>query len=79
MGSKRQTTMAKMARERAVKEKREKKREKKAAAAEARALAAQGIFPEQEPGEEGELLSGEQPAEGELPPENAEDPEAFQK
>ena len=37
MSAKRQTTMAKLARERAVKEKREKKREKKAAAAAAKA------------------------------------------
>jgi hypothetical protein len=39
MSAKRQTTMAKLARERAVKEKREKKREKKAAAAAAKAAA----------------------------------------
>jgi hypothetical protein len=50
MSAKRQTTMAKLARERAVKEKREKKREKKAAAAAAKAA---GLAPpwEQEAGQ----------------------------
>ncbi len=45
MSSKRQTTFAKMTRERAVQEKRERKREKKRAAAEAKALAASGEAP----------------------------------
>jgi hypothetical protein len=50
MSSKRQTTMAKFARERAVKEKREKKREKKEAKAAAKAAGL--AFPgETEPGE----------------------------
>ena len=44
--SKKQTTMAKMARERKVQERREKKREKKQAARDAKA--AEGILPEQE-------------------------------
>jgi hypothetical protein len=52
MSSKRQTTMAKFARERAVKEKRERKREKKAAAAAAKAA---GLpFPEEAPAERNE-------------------------
>ena len=46
MSSKRQTTMAKMTRERAVKEKRERKREKKQAAALERAKAAEAPSPE---------------------------------
>ncbi|HEX9416204.1 MAG TPA: hypothetical protein VF895_05805 [Gaiellaceae bacterium] len=55
-----------MARERAVKEKREKKREKKQAAAEARAREAEGIFPEQDSTETDEL-----------PPKSADDAAAF--
>jgi hypothetical protein len=43
--SKRQTTMAKLARERAVQEKRERKQAKKRAAAEAKAAAAAGETP----------------------------------
>jgi hypothetical protein len=46
MGSKRQQTMAKMTRERTVKERRERKLEKKqAAAAERHAKAAEGTLP----------------------------------
>lgn len=66
MGSKRQTTMAKMARERAVREKRERKREKKQAAAEARARAAEGISPAQGSEEQDEP-----------PPRTVDDAEAF--
>ena len=47
MSSKRQTTMAKLARERAVKAKRELKREKKQAASLERAKAAEAPPPEQ--------------------------------
>jgi hypothetical protein len=46
MRSKRQTTMAKLNRERSVKEKREKKREKKEARAAERARIAAGLPPE---------------------------------
>ncbi|MBA2616386.1 MAG: hypothetical protein H0U90_11540 [Actinobacteria bacterium] len=56
--SKRQTTMAKLTRERKVQEKRELKREKKLAAAEAKAAAAAGELPESE--EEIEVLPNEQ-------------------
>ena len=48
MRSKRQTTMAKLNRERSVKEKREKKREKKEARAEEKARIAAGLPPEGE-------------------------------
>ncbi len=60
MGSKRQTTMAKMARERAVREKREKKREKKQAAALELAKAAEMPPPED---------TGDDP--NELPPDDS--------
>jgi hypothetical protein len=55
MSSKRQTTMAKFARERAVKEKRERKREKKAAAAAERAKAADPLSQDQELAEPDEV------------------------
>ena len=62
MTSKRQQTMAKMTRERAVREKREKKQEKKrAAAAERKALAAGGTVTgvvDGELGPDGEVLEG---------------------
>lgn len=51
MRSKRQTTMAKLNRERQVKEKREKKREKKEARAAEKARIAAGLPPEDEAAE----------------------------
>jgi len=63
MRSKRQTTMAKLNRERAVKERREKKREKKEAKAAAKA---EGLFAEGLPVEpEFEAEDGVEGAEGE--------------
>jgi len=56
--SKRQTTMAKLTRERKVQEKRELKREKKLAAAETKAAIAAGELPA--PEEELEILPNEQ-------------------
>jgi hypothetical protein len=62
MRSKRQTTMAKLNRERAVKERREKKREKKEAKAAAKA---EGLFAEGLPVEpESEHVDGVDGAEG---------------
>jgi hypothetical protein len=78
MRSKRQTTMAKLNRERSVKEKREKKREKKEARAEEKARIAAGLPPlgeeltdeEIEAGAEteGEAAPGEEAATEEAPP-----------
>jgi hypothetical protein len=59
MRSKRQTTMAKLARERAVKEKAQKKREKKQAAALEKARLAQGLPPEGAADETDEASLGE--------------------
>jgi hypothetical protein len=53
MRSKRQTTMAKLNRERSVKEKRDKKREKKEARAAEKARIEAGLPPEGELAEEG--------------------------
>ncbi len=54
MTTKRQQTMAKLTRERAVREKRERKAEKKRAAAAAKKDRANGIFPEAESEVEGD-------------------------
>jgi hypothetical protein len=65
MRSKRQTTMAKLNRERSVKEKREKKREKKEARAAERARIDAGLPPEGAADDEGEQT---EPSEAEPTP-----------
>ena len=59
MTTKRQQTMAKLTRERAVKEKRERKLEKKRAAAAAKKDRANGIFPAVDPESSDSLLDPE--------------------
>ena len=59
MTTKRQQTMAKLTRERAVKEKRERKLEKKRAAAAAKKERANGIFPAVDPESSDSLLDPE--------------------
>jgi hypothetical protein len=78
MTSKRQQTMAKMTRERAVREKREKKQEKKrAAAAERKLLAAGGSVTEVVDGELGPALGPDgAPQEG-APTDGAESSDAL--
>lgn len=61
MATKRQQTMAKSARERAVREKRERKLEKKRATAAAKKDRANGIFPAVDPESSASLLDSHEP------------------
>lgn len=61
MTTKRQQTMAKMTRERAVREKRERKLEKKRAAAAAKKDRANGILPAVDPDDSAALLDPHEP------------------